>query len=174
MIIQPIIKKKLPDLQLLTFEMDVKVKESNPEFWQESNSMMNEIIGQLKMEDISQLPANKATREAYKVFGKDPSRYRPSAEALLRRIINGKGLYHVNNVVDCLNLLSVRTGFSIGGFDQDLIQGEASLSLGDQSEYKAIGRGVLNIEYLPTLFDEIGPFGTPTSDSMRTMVSVPG
>ena len=110
MIIEPPVKEKLPDLQLLTFEMDVKVKESNPEFWLESDSIMNEIIDQLKMEGISQIPTNKASRDAYKSFGKDPSRYRPSAEALLRRVLSGKGLYHVNNVVDCLNLISVKTG----------------------------------------------------------------
>jgi len=165
------IRDKLKNIRLLCFDADVKVGISKNDFREEANRKIEESRGRLRIEDISQIPTNHATREAYKILGKDPSRYRPSAEALLRRVINGKALYQVNNVVDCLNLISISTGYSIGGFDKDLIKGEVFLSIGDQSEYQAIGRGALNIENLPALFDESGPFGTPTSDSVRTMVT---
>ncbi len=169
--IDPDFEKVLPDTTLHVFEFEVTVTDSSDAFWKEANKKLDEISEKLNLEEISQIPSNHTTREAYKKLGKDPSRYRPSAEALLRRVVNGKGLYKVNNLVDCLNLVSVLTGFSIGGFDASKIAGNARLSVGDQSPYEAIGRGNLNIEFLPTLYDNLGPFGTPTSDSMRTMIT---
>lgn len=104
-------------------------------------------------------------------MGKEPSRYRLSAEALARRVLSGKGLYKVCNVVDLLNLISLETGYSIGGYDADQIQGEIRLGKGQKDEaYQAIGRGALNIENLPVCRDALGAFGNPTSDSVRTMV----
>jgi len=127
---------------------------------------------QLSIEDISKIPTIQSSRIGYKSLGKDPARYRLSAEALLRRVVKGKGLYQVNNVVDLLNLTSVRSGFSIGGYDAEKIEGEIQLSIGKANEpYEAIGRGELNIEFLPTFRDQKNPFGSPTSDSVRTMVT---
>jgi DNA/RNA-binding domain of Phe-tRNA-synthetase-like protein len=95
-----------------------------------------------------------------------------SAEALLRRVVQGKGLYRVNNVVDLLNLVSVSTGFSIGGYDAEKIAGEVVFGIGRENEpYEGIGRGELNIESLPAFRDNLGAFGTPTSDSVRTSVT---
>ncbi len=126
----------------------------------------------LTLEKIHDLPAIAATRKAYKALGKDPSRYRPSAEALLRRVVQGKGLYRVNNVVDALNLVSVTSGYSIGGYDAEKINGTITLERGRAGvPYEAIGRGALNIGGLPVLTDETGTFGSPTSDSRRTMVT---
>ena len=73
-------------------------------------------------ESIKQMPPIHATREAYKKFGKAPSRYRPAAEALLRRIVKGEELYKINTLADLVNLASIYTGYSIGGFDLDKIQ----------------------------------------------------
>ncbi|MCK5372347.1 MAG: hypothetical protein KAQ62_27485, partial [Cyclobacteriaceae bacterium] len=127
---------------------------------------------ELTVETISQKPTIKSTKEAYRKLGKDPSRYRPSAEALTRRIVKGKGLYNVNNVVDLLNLVSLESGFSIGGYDADKIEGSIEFGIGRPDEpYQAIGRGNLNIENLPLFRDASGAFGSPTSDSIRTMVT---
>jgi DNA/RNA-binding domain of Phe-tRNA-synthetase-like protein len=121
---------------------------------------------------ISKIPTIAATRKGYKALGKDPARYRPSAEALLRRVVKGKGLYKINNVVDLLNLVSISTGFSIGGYDADKIEGDVELSVGEVNEpYEGIGRGILNIEGLATFRDKKDAFGTPTSDSVRTSVT---
>ena len=121
--------------------------------------------------DISTMPAIQATRKAYKALGKDPARYRPASEALIRRVVKGKGLYQINNVVDLLNLVSIRSGYSICGYDTSFIQGTVELGIGEENEpYDGIGRGKLNIQYLPTFRDEMGAFGTPTSDSTRTMI----
>ncbi len=124
------------------------------------------------MESISKIPAIAASRKAYKICGKDPARYRLSAEALLRRVVSGKGLYQISNVVDQLNLVSIGSGFSIGGYDANQIQGDVIFGIGRVNEsYSGIGRGELNIEGLPVFRDNLGAFGTPTSDSPRTEVS---
>jgi DNA/RNA-binding domain of Phe-tRNA-synthetase-like protein len=132
-----------------------------------------EILQQrLVIEEIGKIPAIEASRKAYRACGKDPARYRLSAEALLRRVVSGKGLYQINNVVDQLNLVSVTSGFSIGGYDLDKIQGNIGFGIGKPQElYAGIGKGALNIENLPVFRDEAGAFGTPTSDSQRTQVS---
>jgi DNA/RNA-binding domain of Phe-tRNA-synthetase-like protein len=96
-----------------------------------------------------------------------------SAEALLRRTVQGKELYRVNNVVDLLNLVSVSTGFSIGGYDAGKIDGAVVFGIGHADEpYEGIGRGKLNIESLPVFRDNLGAFGSPTSDSVRTSVTL--
>jgi len=118
------------------------------------------------------VPQIAATRKAYKAFGKDPARYRPAAEALTRRLLQGKGLYRINNVVEVNNLVSLKTGISIGAFDLAAIEGPIVFRRGGKGEpYVGIGRGPLNIEGLPVFADAQGPFGSPTSDSERTKVT---
>lgn len=121
-------------------------------------------------DSIKDMPAIQATRAAYKRCGKDPSRYRPSSEALCRRILRGIPLYQIDTLVDLINLASIRSGHSIGGFDADKIQGDKLvLGIGKAGEpYEGIGRGELNIEGMPVYRDAVGGIGTPTSDNERT------
>lgn len=113
-----------------------------------------------------------ASRSVYKQLGKDPSRYRISSDSLFRRIIKKKGMYYVNNVVDINNIISLKTLWSIGAYDFEKITGSIVYGVGSkEDEYEGIGRGVLNIENLPVLKDDLGPFGSATSDSLRTMVT---
>lgn len=145
----------------------------NEELWNEILIRISEIASTLRIEEISQIPAISASRKAYKACGKDPARYRLSAEALLRRVVNRNEIYQINNVVDLLNLVSISTGFSIGGYDAEKINGDVVYGIGEQNEpYIGIGRGELNIENMPVFRDEKGAFGTPTSDSERTAVSL--
>ncbi len=97
--------------------------------WDEINAFTQELRATETTDSIKLQPAIAATREAYKRCGKDPSRYRPSAEALRRRLMRGLELYQIDTLVDLINLVSLRTGYSIGGFDADKIQGN-SLELG--------------------------------------------
>ena len=114
-----------------------------------------------------------ATRAAYKALGKDPARYRGSAEALLRRVIAGKGLPRINNVVDVINLVSVESRLPVGLYDLAHVQGEIVFRAGRAGEtYKGIGKYDLNLEGLPVFCDALGPHGSPTSDSERTMVTL--
>ncbi len=171
-IISDVLKARIPQLMLSCIECDVIVKEDANTLWEQIEKKVVEIAGSLQVEDISRMPAVAASRKGYRLCGKDPSRYRLSAEALLRRTVQGKGLYRVNNVVDLLNLVSVSTGFSIGGYDAEKIEGEVEFGIGRQHEpYEGIGRGELNIGSLPVFRDWKGAFGTPTSDSVRTSVT---
>ncbi|SHE79049.1 phosphoenolpyruvate synthase [Mariniphaga anaerophila] len=166
------LKMLVPELTLSCIECDVLVQENTDALWTQIKGKTDEIAASLKVEAICRIPEIAASRQAYKVCGKDPARYRLSAEALLRRVVQGKGLYRINNVVDLLNLVSVSSGFSIGGYDAGKISGSAVFGIGKKDEpYEGIGRGVLNIESLPVFRDEKGAFGTPTSDSVRTSVT---
>jgi DNA/RNA-binding domain of Phe-tRNA-synthetase-like protein len=110
-------------------------------------------------------------RKAYKALGKDPARYRGSAEALLRRIVAGKGFPQINSVVDVINLVSVESRLPIGLYDLGHVVGEIVFRAGRAGEtYKGIGKFDLNLEGLPLFADTVGPHGSATSDSERTMV----
>lgn len=145
----------------------------NEDLWQEINLSINQYRISKTTEDIKEIPSIHATRAIYRKLGKDPSRYRPSGEALIRRTLQGKDLYQINTAVDLINLASIEFGYSIGGFDHDKIQGDITLGVGQKDEsYEGIGKGQINIEGLPVYRDGIGGFGTPTSDTPRTQLSL--
>jgi len=170
--ITPELKGICPELQLNCLECKLLVKQSDQSLREMIHAKINHKSYGLQIENISKIPAIEASRKALKKLGKDPSRYRFSAEALLRRIANSKELYFVNNVIDILNLISFESGYSIGGYDSKKISGNITCGIGKESEmYHAIGRGEMNIASMIVLRDDIGSFGTPVSDSERTMVS---
>jgi DNA/RNA-binding domain of Phe-tRNA-synthetase-like protein len=121
---------------------------------------------------VLESPQIVATRAAYKALGKDPARYRGSAEALLRRMVAGKGFPQINAVVDVINLVSVESRLPVGLYDLAHVTGEIVFRAGLAGEtYKGIGKYDLNLEGLPIFCDVAGPHGSPTSDSERTMVT---
>jgi DNA/RNA-binding domain of Phe-tRNA-synthetase-like protein len=121
---------------------------------------------------VLESPQIEATRKAYKALGKDPARYRGSAEALLRRVVAGKGLPQINAVVDAINLVSVESRLAVGLYDLGHVTGEIVFRAGVAGEtYKGIGKYELNLEGLPLFADAVGPHGSATSDSERTMVT---
>lgn len=128
----------------------------------------------MAIEDIAKLPAVQALRRGYRALGKDPTRYRGSQEALKRRILRGLGLYRINTVVDLMNLVSIESRQSLGVYDRDRIVGDDVLMrvAAAGETYKGIGKDLLNLEGLPVYVDAEGPFGSPTSDSERAMVTV--
>jgi DNA/RNA-binding domain of Phe-tRNA-synthetase-like protein len=166
------IKEKCPDLILGCLSCHVKWGTGVGDLKTTIGKACDDLQLLLKTPDISQLEAIASSRKGYKALGKDPSRYRLSAEALLRRVVKGKGLYQINNIVDTLNMVSIQTGYSIGGYDIATIEGDILLGIGEEGEaYQGIGKGDLNIANLPVFRDDKGAFGTPTSDSTRTMVT---
>lgn len=171
--ISKVLTDKVPNIQLSCIECDVHLTEKDERLWSEIEEKVVVLNQELKVEGISKIPSIAASRKAYKLCGKDPARYRLSAEALLRRVLKRNEIYQINNVVDLLNLVSISTGFSIGGYDVNKIEGDISFGIGEKNElYSGIGRGELNIEGMPVFRDSIGAFGTSTSDSLRTSVSV--
>jgi len=166
------IKIVLPEMRLGCLHAQVVISHSSEEQIEYTGKMIQDVQKLLSIENVSKSEIINSTKEAYRKLGKDPSRYRPSAEALTRRIIQGKGLYQVNNVVDALNCNSIQTGFSIGGYDTTRLEDPVLFGVGKANElYEAIGRGKLNIENLPLLRDSKGAFGSPTSDSIRSCVN---
>jgi len=167
------IAKACPDLHVAVVECDVVNTVSDEQLWKEITEMETHIRTTCKLEDINKFPPIQATRQAYKRLGKDPNRYRPSAEALRRRILRELPLYKIDTLVDIINLLSIQSGYSIGGFDAGKIDGNLVLGVGREGEiYHGIGRGELNIAGLPVYRDNQGGVGTPTSDEERTKIDM--
>ena len=162
-----------PEFISVQFECDVINSDYNKLLWLEIESFINEFRKHNKIKDINKFAPILATRNTYKKLGKEPNRYRPSGEALRRRILKSVELYKINTLVDAVNLISLKTGYSIGGFDASLIQGSLELGVGQKDEkFEAIGRGFLNIEFLPVYRDSVGGIGTPTSDEERTKINI--
>lgn len=152
---------------------EVKNSATTSELWAEIERIANVLRNNYTTDTIKEQSGIAATREAYRRAGKDPSRYRPACEQLARRILQGKDLYSIDQLVDFGNLVSLYCGYSTAMLDAEKILGEnITLGIGTSGEpYEGIGRGVLNIENLPVYRDEEGGFATPTSDSVRTMIS---
>lgn len=162
-----------PDLCVLVLACNVKNTNSDELLWCEITKEEEAVRSGMKLEEVNKWLPIRATRQAYKLLGKDPNRYRPSAEALRRRILRRLPLYKVDTLVDLINLVSIRSGYSIGGFDADKIEGDLVLGIGREGEaYHGIGRGELNIASLPVYRDSIGGIGTPTSDEERTKIEI--
>lgn len=164
------IRAAAPGLLVVTVEADVDNPPTSDALWYMIERAAESIASVTALSDVNRRPAIRATREAYKALGKEPNRYRPSAEALTRRVVKGMGLYRIDTLVDLINLISLQSGYSIGGFDLDRIQGDTlTLGVGREGEpFDAIGRGPLNIASMPVYRDSIGGIGTPTSDNERT------
>lgn len=144
------------------------------ELWEEIHLLENRFRETLTTDSLKDMPSIAATRRVYKACGKDPSRYRPASEQLIRRMLQGKELYQIDTLVDLVNLASIAYGYSIGGFDADKFVGDTlTLGIGREGEpYEGIGRGPLNIAGLPVYRDAQGGVGTPTSDNERTKMTM--
>ena len=167
------IKEVASDLKVLQIEAEVTNPDTPDDLWKEIEDACSDLKNRYELQELNKRLSISATRKVYKSLGKDPNRYRPSAEALGRRVIQGKGIYRLTTLIDIINLISIETGYSIGGFDADKIVGENLLLDAGVKEdvFNAIGRGQLNIEGLPVYRDEIGGIGTPTSDDERTKLN---
>ncbi len=110
-------------------------------------------------------------RRLYKSFGQDPTKFRPSSEALYRRLKKGKPFPRIHPAVDAINLLSIINSIPYGLYDAEKIKGNIRIRIGKKGEgYKGIGREWINLEGRLLLEDGEGPFGNPTGDSLRTSV----
>ena len=168
------IKNVCPTFVGAAYEATIKNAPFSESLWNEINCIGKNLCNQLTVDTLKDIPSIAATRCVYKMCGKDPSRYRPAAEALIRRLLKGNELYQIDVAVDLINLASIVFGYSIGGFDAEMIVGDTlTLGVGREGEpYEGIGRGLLNIAGLPVYRDNIGGIGTPTSDHERTKITM--
>lgn len=166
------LRDKCPKTCIGSIEARVKVSDSSEELLNIMNDMCREIEDTIDTKSISKIKNINNSRSAYRSVGKDPTRYRLSSEALIRRVAKGDGLYKVNNVVDINNIVSLDSAYSVGTYDLEKLRGDVKFTVGDSGEsYTGIGKGDLNIENLPVFEDEEGKFGSTTSDSTRAMIT---
>ena len=153
--ISPDLKVKIPAVAVGWVTATVRVTQHDDQLWQEIEATTSLFRG-MTMEQARKFPPIKALRNAYRALGNDPTRYRGSNEALVRRITQGKELYRVNTVVDINNLISLQTLHSAGVFDFDQVRSPITFRIGQRDEsYSGIGRGEIKIEGLP-VFDDQG------------------
>ncbi len=173
-LLSSVFREKNPEFRGAAVHAYVRNSEHNAELWKYIELFTKEYRARYTTDSIKDISAIQSVRQAYKRCGKDPSRYRPSSEALCRRLLKGQDLYRVNTLVDLINVVSIDCGHSVGGFDAGKIVGDTlTLGIGEEGEpYEGIGRGVLNIAGLPVYRDAEGGIGTPTSDHERTKLDL--
>jgi DNA/RNA-binding domain of Phe-tRNA-synthetase-like protein len=124
------------------------------------------------VESLAEAEPTRAVRAMFRAWDMDPSKYRPSSEALLRRVVQGKGLYRVSNVVDIGNVGSIEMGWPFGCYDRARLRPPITFRHGTTGEsYEGIGKRTWHLEGRPVLADADGPFGSPISDSTRSMIT---
>lgn len=163
----------LPGVTLGTLEADgVRVAPASGALAEVLEQVCREIQRGYSVESLAEAESSRAVRAMFRVWGVDPSKYRPSSEALQRRVVQGKGLYRVSNVVDIGNLGSIETGWPYGLYDRSRIVPPITFRHGSADEnYEGIGKRTLHLGGRPVLADANGPFGSPISDSTPTMVT---
>jgi len=164
---------QLPGVKLGTLEADgLRVAPAGEELAREMDTVCAQMRSRLTIEQVAGLDSIRGVRAMFRAWGIDPSKYRPSSEALTRRVVQGKGLYRLSNVVDIVNLGSVETGWPYGCYDAGKLTGPIVFRHGQAGEtYERIGRAMWHLHGQPVLADEQGPFGSPMSDSTRTMIT---
>jgi DNA/RNA-binding domain of Phe-tRNA-synthetase-like protein len=166
--IDQLLQEKLPEFSVIGYLMDVENNKTDEVF-----NLLNNLEVDLNIEEVTNDSLIKETRDGYKRLGKDPSHTRPACEALIRRVIKGIKLYSLGDLIDLGNILSVKTKRSVCVVDANKIVGDVVIRIGCDGEYvDAINRGQINAFNLPVYVDEIGIFGSPTSDTIRTSVTI--
>ena len=167
------IKIELPGVKLGWVEADgVRVEPAGEKLAELMDRVCEGKRREFTVESLAEAASVRAVRGMFREWEMDPSKYRPSSEALLRRVVQGKGLYRVSNAVDAANLGSIETGWPFGCYDRAKIHAPATLRHGAAGEsYEGIGKKMWHLAGRPVLADAEGPFGSPISDSTRSMVT---
>ncbi|MFZ3331004.1 MAG: phenylalanine--tRNA ligase beta subunit-related protein [Candidatus Acidiferrales bacterium] len=167
------IKIELPGVKLGVVEADdVRVVSAEAALAKLMDDVCARQRQEFTVETLAESEHVRAVRAMFREWGMDPSKYRPSSEALLRRVVQGKGLYRVSNVVDIGNVGSIETGWPYGCYDRAKINALVAFRHGAGGErYEGIGKQIWHLEGRPVLADRQGPFGSPISDSTRSMIT---
>jgi len=150
----------------------VTVRESDERLWKQVEILSQRLVSEFSLERLSENEQIAAVRSLQKSFGFDPTRYRPSSESLLRRVLKGQGLYQINTAVDVNNLCSLEFLLPMCSYDLRNVEGQVQVRIGEAGEeYPGIGRQVFQAENKVIIADESGIMGSTVSDSERTKVS---
>lgn len=164
---------KIPDFKagVITYH-DIKVGESPQMVKGRLQLFQESIFFDLQEKGLTDFPGIKEWRQVFKAAGTDPSRYRPSAEALYRRIKKQNYLTSVNSAIDLNNFFSLQYEVPIGIYNRDHISGNTVIKIGEAGdEYTGINGRTNSMLNMITSADDLGPFGSPFVDSERTMVT---
>jgi DNA/RNA-binding domain of Phe-tRNA-synthetase-like protein len=143
-----------------------------PEFEQEREQLTARLTARYAGKPATDIPGVAEARALFHLLDVDPTKTRPSSEALLRRVLQGKGLPQVNAAVDVCNLCSLEDQIPLGLYDRDLVRGSVRVRVGREGEgYPGIRKQRVQLAGRLLLADDDGPFGAPTSDSLRTAVT---
>lgn len=143
-----------------------------PAFEQERDQVIARLTGRFSGKPATDIPGVAETRALFHQLDVDPTKTRPSSEALLRRVLQGRGLPQVNAAVDVCNLCSLEDQIPLGLYDRDVVRGQVRVRVGKEGEgYSGIRKQRVNLSGRLLLADDDGPFGAPTSDSLRTAVT---
>src|SRR3989454_1562177 len=149
----------------------VAVGREAPDVWAEIERLAASLRTRYAGKAPGEIPELQPARELYRRTGEDPTKLRPSSEALLRRVLGGRAVYRINALVDTCNLCSLEFLLPIGLYDTDRIEGPVTARLGVEGEgYDSLGKGFYSVTDRLALFDARGPFGSPTHDSRRTAI----
>src|SRR5580698_6052197 len=164
---------RLPGVKLGTVEADgVRVVPVDAGLAERMDEVCERKRREFTVESLAEADAVRAVRAMFREWDMDPSKYRPSSEALLRRVVQGKGLYRVSNVVDAGNLSSIEVAWPFGCYDRAKLHEPIVFRPGMPGKsYEGIGKKMWHLEGRPVLADSSGPFGSPISDSTRSMIS---
>jgi DNA/RNA-binding domain of Phe-tRNA-synthetase-like protein len=167
------IKSKIDGIQLgIVFAKNVKIDNDPARTAPAFRKLESDIKQKFRLTPPSAHPVISAVRRMYRRIGWEPTQYRPSSEAMIRRLLKGKGLYHINNLVDLGNICSTHFHLPMGLYDYDKILGPVQLDIGNDEEvYEGISKGIIHAGGKLVLRDQQGIFGNPTADSRRTSIS---
>ncbi|KYZ75412.1 hypothetical protein AXX12_13025 [Anaerosporomusa subterranea] len=167
------IAKKVPGCRLgcILFEQ-VTVRGATPALTQEFIKLQQEASDAYQLDILPKLPRILAVRSMYKKMAFDPSRYRPASEALVRRVLQNKGVYYVNSAVDVNNYCSIKFLLPFGLYDAAEIQGDICYQMASGGSYIGVSGNTITAEGKPFLTDNLGVFGNPTADNLRTAVNL--
>src|SRR6266566_892001 len=167
------LKSRIPGV---TFGMvtihGVTVRERDARLWKQVEILSQRLGREFSLDRLSENEQIAAVRGLQKSFGFDPTRYRPSSEALLRRVLKGQGLYQINTAVDVNNLCSLEFLLPMCIYDLRHVKGQVRVRIGEPGEaYPGIGRQVFQAAHKVIIADDLGIMGSTVSDSERTKVT---
>lgn len=153
------IRVELPGVKLGVIEADnVRVTSGDEALVRLMQEICDRKRAEFTVESLAEAQPVRAVRAMFREWDMDPSKYRPSSEALLRRVVQGKSLYRVSNVVDVGNLCSIETSWPFGCYDRDKIREPVMFRHGAAGEqYEGIGKRTWHLEGRPVLADPDGP-----------------
>ena len=148
------------------------VSERNEQLWNQIERQCQRLASEFALGRLAEDAHIAAVRRLQKSFGFDPTRYRPSSEALLRRVLKGRGLHQVNSAVDVNNMCSLEWLLPMCIYDLRNVRGQPRVRIGQPGEeYPGIGRQMFQAENKVIIADETGIMGSTVSDSERTKVT---